>query len=88
MEPGDIIFIPPMWIHATFPLEPSISINAFWKDLDSKLYSTGRDVYGNRDLKAYEDGRALINKIKQSFKEIPQDVRDFYIMRLVDELSK
>ncbi|KAK9376858.1 S-adenosyl-L-methionine-dependent methyltransferase [Lipomyces chichibuensis] len=86
MSPGDIIFIPPMWLHATLPLEPSISINVFWKDLESSLYSQGRDVYGNRDLKAYEEGRVLIKRISKSFEAMPADIRKFYLARLSDEL--
>ncbi|KAK9433007.1 S-adenosyl-L-methionine-dependent methyltransferase [Lipomyces doorenjongii] len=86
MSPGDIIFIPPMWLHATLPLEPSISINVFWKDLESSLYSQGRDVYGNRDLKAYEEGRVLIKRISKSFDAMPADIRKFYLARLSDEL--
>jgi tRNA wybutosine-synthesizing protein 4 len=86
MSPGDIIFIPAMWLHATLPLEPSISINVFWKDLESSLYSQGRDVYGNRDLKAYEEGRVLIKRISKSFEAMPADIRKFYLARLSDEL--
>ncbi|KAK9485921.1 S-adenosyl-L-methionine-dependent methyltransferase [Lipomyces starkeyi] len=86
MSPGDIIFIPAMWLHATLPLEPSISINVFWKDLESSFYFQGRDVYGNRDLKAYEEGRALIKRISKSFEAMPADIRKFYLARLSDEL--
>ncbi|KAK9246476.1 S-adenosyl-L-methionine-dependent methyltransferase [Lipomyces tetrasporus] len=86
MCPGDIIFIPAMWLHATLPLEPSISINVFWKDLEPSLYSQGRDIYGNRDLKAYEEGRALIRRISKSFETVPAEIRQFYLARLSDEL--
>ncbi|KAK9370212.1 S-adenosyl-L-methionine-dependent methyltransferase [Lipomyces kononenkoae] len=86
MSPGDIVFIPPMWLHATLPLEPSISVNVFWKDLEPSLYSPGRDVYGNRDLKAYEDGRLLVKRITKSLETIPVDIRQFYLARLSDEL--
>ncbi|KAK9326361.1 S-adenosyl-L-methionine-dependent methyltransferase [Lipomyces orientalis] len=86
MCPGDIIFIPAMWLHATLPVEPSISINIFWKDLEPSLYSQGRDIYGNRDLKAYEEGRALIKRISKSFDAVPAEIRQFYLARLSDEL--
>ncbi|KAK9240903.1 S-adenosyl-L-methionine-dependent methyltransferase [Lipomyces kononenkoae] len=86
MCPGDIVFIPPMWLHATLPLEPSISVNVFWKDLEPSLYSAGRDVYGNRDLKAYEDGRLLVKRIAKSLEVMPVDIRQFYLARLSDEL--
>ncbi|KAK9457280.1 S-adenosyl-L-methionine-dependent methyltransferase [Dipodascopsis uninucleata] len=87
MHPGDILFIPSMWLHATLPLEPSISINTFWKDLDQSAYSLGKDVYGNRDLKTYEDGRLAVKRIIKSFDNLPDDIRKFYISRLSDEMK-
>ncbi|KAK9477230.1 hypothetical protein V1514DRAFT_334575 [Lipomyces japonicus] len=88
MRPGDYVFIPAMWIHATVPLEPSVSVNFFYKDLPSGSYSWSRDVYGNKDLKSYEDGRQLIKKIGKSFAGLPFHVRQFYLDRLSDELRQ
>ncbi|KAK9448703.1 S-adenosyl-L-methionine-dependent methyltransferase [Limtongia smithiae] len=88
MHPGDIIFIPAMWLHATCPLQASVSVNVFWKDLEPSLYAPGRDVYGNRDLKAYEDGRRLVEKIVRGFDRMPEAIRQFYIMRLSEELRR
>ncbi|KAK9465965.1 S-adenosyl-L-methionine-dependent methyltransferase [Lipomyces arxii] len=88
MEPGDMLFIPAMWLHATVPLEASISINTFFKDLASTEYSLSRDVYGNRDLKAYEDGRALLKRLTKSFDYLPPQIREFYLSRLAEELKK
>ncbi|KAK9460857.1 S-adenosyl-L-methionine-dependent methyltransferase [Lipomyces oligophaga] len=88
MAPGDILFLPSMWLHATNPLTASISINTFFKDLSSSVYATGRDVYGNRDLKVYENSRIAIAKIRQAFQgeEVPEEIKKFYLLRLADEL--
>ena len=85
LGPGDVLFIPAFWMHAAAPTEGmSIAVNVFFRNLD-KGYAAGRDVYGNRDLEAYERGRQDINKIFQSFDQLPRDIRNFYLRRLSDE---
>lgn len=49
-------------------------------------YAAGKDVYGNRDLAAYERGRRDIERIGRSFEGLGGDVRAFYLGRLADEL--
>lgn len=88
MEPGDVVFIPPLWLHATNPLTPSVSLNFFWKDLGDSAYAHGKDVYGNRDLGAYENGRKLVDRITSGFTDLPTDVRQFYMLRLAEELRQ
>ncbi|CAH7687349.1 cupin-like domain-domain-containing protein [Phakopsora pachyrhizi] len=47
LEPGDFLFIPSTWIHSVKSLEPSISINLFFKTLSigsSELY---KELYFN-----------------------------------------
>jgi tRNA wybutosine-synthesizing protein 4 len=88
MRPGDILFIPSMWLHATLPLCPSVSLNFFWKDLSHTMYATGKDVYGNRDITAYENGRKFVNKVIDGFEGVPEEIRRFYLLRLADELNK
>lgn len=46
----------------------NIAVNIFFRNLPDKAYAAGRDVYGNRDLAAYEDGRRDIQKIINRFK--------------------
>ena len=85
--PGDVLFLPPLWLHTAKPTSnASIAVNVFFRDLDSG-YSAGRDVYGNRDLAAYERGRQDIARITNSFQSLPAETRAFYISRLADELS-
>jgi len=49
LEEGDIVFIPALWFHNVIAINFSISVNVFWKNLDSSLYDK-KDTYGNRDL--------------------------------------
>ncbi|EUC30052.1 hypothetical protein COCCADRAFT_7829 [Bipolaris zeicola 26-R-13] len=86
LAPGDILFIPPMWSHTATPEDGvSVAVNVFWKGLD-KGYAAGKDVYGNRDLQAYENGRRDVEKIVRAFKDIPGDVSRFYLERLAGEI--
>ncbi|KAF9765970.1 tRNA methyltransferase ppm2 [Fusarium sp. DS 682] len=86
LNPGDLLFIPAMWLHTASPTtDLSVAVNVFFRDLDSG-YSTGRDVYGNRDLAAYEKARQDISRIAKSFDRLPSEIRHFYLTRLADEL--
>lgn len=87
LSAGDILFIPPLWLHAAQPKEQiSIAVNIFFRDLDSG-YAPGRDVYGNRDLQAYEKGRSEMKKMVRSFEHLPPEMSRFYLERLADELK-
>lgn len=87
LEPGDILFIPPLWLHSASPTSGvSIAVNVFFRTLQGG-YSAGKDVYGNRDLQAYEKARHDISKIIRSFDNLPRDIRAFYLQRLVKEFQ-
>ncbi|KAJ4267411.1 tRNA methyltransferase ppm2 [Fusarium torreyae] len=86
LNPGDALFIPAMWFHTASPTtDLSVAVNVFFRDLDNG-YSAGRDVYGNRDLAAYEKGRQDISRIAKSFDRLPSEIRQFYLARLASEL--
>jgi tRNA wybutosine-synthesizing protein 4 len=86
LKSGDILYIPPMWSHTATPKDGvSVAVNVFWKGLE-KGYAAGKDVYGNRDLQAYENGRRDVEKIVRAFKDLPVDVSKFYLERLAGEI--
>ena len=86
IQPGEVLFIPPLWLHTASPVDNiSISVNVFFRNLEAG-YATGRDIYGNRDLQAYEKGRRDIEMMSKSFEKLPTDMAKFYLERLADEL--
>ncbi|KAI9679481.1 MAG: tRNA methyltransferase ppm2 [Caeruleum heppii] len=85
---GDVLFIPSLWLHAATPTDlTSIAVNVFFRTL-TEGYAVGKDVYGNRDVQAYEKGRGDIGRIVQSFKRLPPLMRRFYLERLAAELQE
>lgn len=88
LGPGDILFLPPLWLHATAALtDLGVAINVFFRNLETG-YSSGRDVYGNRDVAAYEKGRQDVARIMNSLGKLPRDVQAFYMRRLADEMAE
>ena len=86
LQAGDVLFIPPLWLHTTAPVgSTSTSVNVFFRNLKTG-YAVGRDVYGNRDLQAYEKGRLDVAKMARTFQGLPGPVGRFYLERLADEL--
>ena len=87
LQPGDVLFIPPLWLHTAYPIDSiSLSVNIFFRNLENG-YAAGRDVYGNRDLQAYEKGRKDIEKIVRSFNGLPSQMSNFYVERLAEEMK-
>ncbi|KAG9232208.1 hypothetical protein BJ875DRAFT_467488 [Amylocarpus encephaloides] len=87
LKQGDILFLPPLWLHTATPTSTiSVAVNCFFRDLPSG-YAAGRDVYGNRDLQAYEKGRQDIARILKSFRDLPGGAQQFYLQRLAAELQ-
>lgn len=85
---GDILFLPPLWLHTASPTgQVSVAVNVFFRNL-SKGYAAGRDVYGNRDLQAYEKARVDLQKMERSFEGLPTDMARFYLLRLAQELKE
>ena len=86
LHPGDVLFIPPLWAHSASPTEgTSVAVNVFFRNLQTG-YAAGRDVYGNRDLQAYERGRKDLEKMTKAFDGLPPDMARFYMERLAEEL--
>lgn len=88
LEPGDILYIPALWPHTAYPTSGmSIAVNVFFRNLDAG-YAAGKDVYGNRDVEAYENGRRDLQKIGKGFGKLPAEMRRFYMQRLASELME
>lgn len=88
LGPGEVLFIPPLWLHTAMPVsDMSIAVNVFFRDLAAG-YSQGRDVYGNRDLAAYEKGRLDIARTASGLGKLPPVIRNFYLARLGQELQQ
>lgn len=86
LKEGEVMFIPACWPHATAPASGgglSVAVNVFFRSLDAG-YAVGRDVYGNRDLAAYEEGRRDLLRIVPSLNRVAQQERH----RLVDALER
>lgn len=90
LQPGDVLYLPPLWLHAAEPTEGlSVAVNVFFREASMAAgYAAGRDVYGNRDLAAYERGRRDVLRIAKGFEGLPSDARRFYLARLADELRE
>lgn len=97
VHPGDILFLPPLWLHTAQPLASpnrsghmGVAVNVFFRSLATEGggYSSGRDVYGNRDLAPYEKGRQDVARIAHAFRNVPPQMRGFYLQRLGDELAQ
>ncbi|PYH44529.1 tRNA methyltransferase PPM2 [Aspergillus saccharolyticus JOP 1030-1] len=87
LRAGDILFLPPLWLHTASPTQNqvSVAVNVFFRNLRAG-YAAGRDVYGNRDLQAYEKGRGDVQKIAKAFEGVPGEMARFYLLRLGREL--
>lgn len=77
-----------MWSHTAMPEDgASVAVNVFFRNLDTG-YAAGKDVYGNRDLQAYENGRRDVERIAKAFKTVPEDMARFYLERLAMEVQE
>ncbi|KAL8334896.1 hypothetical protein RB598_009223 [Gaeumannomyces tritici] len=89
--PGDVLYLPPFWLHTATPVAgtgASVAVNVFFRNQDDKSYAAGKDVYGNRDLAAYERARKDVGRIIGGFEGVPADAREFYLLRLAQELRQ
>ena len=87
LEPGDILFLPALWIHNVTTLDPCISLNVFWKNLPSGCYAS-HDLYGNRDLVAYEKASQSLQKGCDDLLSLPLQYRQMYGNMLKMEIDR
>ena len=86
LSPGSALYIPPVFPHAALPVTACVAVNVFFRDLSPQKYALGKDVYGNRDLVAYERGRQTLGRLVKEFDGLPSWVRRFYLERLGQEI--
>lgn len=87
LRPGDVVFIPALWLHNTIAQTFSIGINLFWKHLDDSFYEK-QDLYGNKDLL---NATKAFDLTKRSIKEVnslPKEYKQFYIRRMIQMLKE
>ncbi|KAI9809943.1 MAG: hypothetical protein M1825_000376 [Sarcosagium campestre] len=90
LQPGAGLFIPALWPHTVAAPDvdagASVSVNVFFRHLHHSRYAPGRDVYGNREIVAYERARADVDRLARRFDGLPVDIRRFYAERLAAEV--
>ncbi|KAL8274752.1 hypothetical protein Esti_001301 [Eimeria stiedai] len=77
LQPGDLLFIPALWLHNTKSLGFGVAINIFWRHLPLSLFDS-RDVYGNTDLLPAQQAKENVAKAIKQLQQLPEDHRDFY----------
>eukprot|EP00756_Hemistasia_phaeocysticola_P053681 Hpha_TRINITY_DN29640_c0_g1::TRINITY_DN29640_c0_g1_i1::g.165138::m.165138 len=77
LQPGDMLYIPALWCHTVCAVEPSISINMFWRSSEEKHYDR-KDLYGNKDPTAAQKAAEHCAKLRECLSELPEEFRDFY----------
>jgi tRNA wybutosine-synthesizing protein 4 len=87
LEPGDVLFIPSCWIHAVSALEPSISVNCFFRGQDASLMQKA-DVFENADLLPFERARAGVAETIGVLEQLRPEQRSFYLQKLAMELME
>jgi len=91
LKPGDVLFIPSHWFHATDaenkPGRYSISVNVFFKE-SSENYHASKDLYGNKPPLPALEIEKLTSKIENLLSDIPSNqVRQFYLEKTIKTLQ-
>jgi tRNA wybutosine-synthesizing protein 4 len=89
LEPGDVLFIPNLWVHQVHAIDACVSVNAFFTRLDAHRYDP-HDSYGNKDL---PEQRAAVAEAVAAVRGIldrqveDREFRYFALQQLLQELS-
>lgn len=86
LHPGDVLFIPAMWHHNVITLEPSISVNVFFRHLETEQYPQ-KDLYGNKDLVSAERALVLTDQTIDAIKQLPEYYREFYARTAIEKIK-
>lgn len=84
LQPGDVLFLPSHWFHATRVINQnfSISVNHFWQQIDPeqhKNFYDKKDLYGNKPPKPAQEIEEMAEKIHKLLDTLPNDdIKNFY----------
>ncbi|XP_046399477.1 tRNA wybutosine-synthesizing protein 5-like [Ischnura elegans] len=84
--PGDILFIPALWLHNVRPLDFSVAVNVFWKNLGPDFYDK-KDIYGNKDVIPAARALQTLQNATKLLSSLPAEYKDFYYRRMISELE-
>ena len=87
LRPGEMLYIPSLWLHSVLSENFSISVNVFWRDLPASAYPK-KDLYGNADPLAATAAAAHVEKAVQQLGKLPEHFRKFYGSRCCRQLSQ
>ena len=81
MQPGDVLYIPALWLHNVTSLSFAVSVNLFFAELDAALYAS-KDLYANADPKPVHKATQLAQQAVSALAALPEHYQQFYRERL------
>lgn len=87
LNPGDVLFIPALWLHSVHSQTFSVSVNTFFREIDDRYYDQ-QDVYGNRD---HVDGAEALKKLDDSILKLdslPEYYKRFYYSKMISKIRQ
>ena len=81
-----MLYVPSHWFHHITALDPCISVNVFYENLDHSLYDP-LDLYGNKDLPCTVAARQEVKAVvEQALAGLPQEVRSATLSQMISDL--
>jgi hypothetical protein len=75
-----------MWHHNVITLEPSVSVNIFFRHLPEEQYPA-KDLYGNKDLVVAEKALSQVDQAVETLKQLPEYYREFYARSMIEKIK-
>ena len=88
MKPGDMLLIPSLWMHNVSSVSSSVSVNWFWKHIQSPDFYEKKDLFGNKDPRQAEQALNMATEIKKLIRQLPEHYREFYAHRAIASISE
>jgi len=87
LRPGDVLFIPALWLHRVRCESFSVAVNAFWRGLPADEHGA-KDVYGNRPPVSAARALALAEQAAAALAHLPEPYRSFYGRAAAERLEE